>query len=91
MSELEKNLLELVSKLTSKVVTLKNEIKDIKSSQQSESVYYDKYQKLKSENLKLQEKISALEMKVSIANFELEKRNKTIMQQRGKSLIGMNL
>lgn len=80
MEEIVKQLMSLVTKQTRKIKELKRELKE--SSQTvllSDNVYYDKYTRVQAENLKLQNKVAELEMKLSTANFELEKRNKALL------------
>lgn len=88
---MEKELLNLVAKLTKKVISLKTQIKNFQGIQKDENIYYNKYLRVNSENLQLQEKISALETKMSMLNFELEKRNRTLMHAKDLNLKGMEL
>ena len=71
-------LLELVSKQTKKISQLKKQLQEF---QDAESSYYNKYQKVREDNLKLQNRVAELEMKLSTANYELEKRNRIALKQ----------
>lgn len=73
-----KNLMELVKKLTDRVTELK--LKRSQSDPDSENVYYEKWQKISQENLTLKNKIAELETQLSVATFELEKRNSLLLK-----------
>lgn len=73
-----KNLMELVKKLTDRVAELK--LKRSQSDPDSENVYYEKWQRLSQENLTLKNKIAELETQLSVATFELEKRNSLLLK-----------
>lgn len=75
-----KQLVNLVVKLTKKVNVLKSELKDLQEAQDSDELYYAKYQKAKAENLELENKIASLELTIQSNNFELEKRNRLLIQ-----------
>lgn len=82
-----KQLMEIVDKQTIKILELKNEIQNLKDlSSTDEELFYKKYQKVKAENLALQEKLANLEITLSVTNYELEKRNK--MDFRARQLQG---
>lgn len=80
MNEIERAT-QLIKQLTQKVLDLKATVKSLEENQSSESSYYLKYQKVNSEKLALENKVAQLEMTVSLANFELEKRNKALMNK----------
>lgn len=73
-----KNLMELVKKLTDRVTELK--LKGSQSDPDSENTYYEKWQRISQENLVLKNKIAELETQLSVATFELEKRNSLLLK-----------
>lgn len=73
-----KNLMELVKKLTDRVTELK--LKGSQSDSDSENTYYEKWQRVSQENLVLKNKIAELETQLSVATFELEKRNSLLLK-----------
>ena len=73
-----KNLIELVKKLTDRVTELK--LKGSQGDPDSESTYYEKWQRLSQENLVLKNKVAELETQLSVATFELEKRNSLLLK-----------
>lgn len=80
MNEMEKAT-TVIKNLTQKVLELKAIVKSLEENQNSESSWYVKYQKCNSDKLALENKVAQLEMTVSLANFELEKRNKALMNK----------
>lgn len=80
MEEKLKQLMEIVSRQTAKILQLKEEIQTAQNLQDSDELYYSKYNKAKADNLELQNTIANLEMKLSQANFELERRNKALLK-----------
>lgn len=80
MEEKLKQLMEIVSRQTVKILQLKEEIQTAQNLQDSDELYYSKYNKAKADNLELQNTIANLEMKLSQANFELERRNKALLK-----------
>lgn len=80
MEEKLKQLMEIVSRQTAKILQLKEEVQTAQNLQDSDELYYSKYNKAKADNLELQNTIANLEMKLSQANFELERRNKALLK-----------
>lgn len=85
MNEIKQATL-LIKQLTQKILELKATIKDLECEQDSGIDYYAKYQKAMSDNLALKDRIAQLETTVSLATFELEKRNKALMQSGSKGV-----
>lgn len=75
-----KQLAELVVKLTQKIKQQKQQIAELEAAQDSDELYYVKYQNVKKEKLDLEEKVAKLEMTIQMNNVELEKRNKLLLQ-----------
>lgn len=85
MNEIKQATL-LIKQLTQKILELKATIRDLETEQDSEVDWYAKYQKAMSDNLALKDRIAQLETTVSLATFELEKRNKALMQAGSKGV-----
>lgn len=85
MNEIKQATL-LIKQLTQKILELKATIRDLETEQDSEAGWYAKYQKAMSDNLALKDRIAQLETTVSLATFELEKRNKALMQSGSKGV-----
>ena len=85
MNEIKQATL-LIKQLTQKILELKATIRELEREQDSGVDYYAKYQKALADNLALKDRIAQLETTVSLATFELEKRNKALMQSGSKGV-----
>lgn len=73
-------LIKASKKLLEKVKSLKQELREIQEAQDAEDTYYSKYKAVSTENVNLKERVAKLELELTTANYELEKRNNTILQ-----------